>query len=51
MYLANNEYSAVTPKIYPIRANRMFNFGITHNVEANHSKVIARLTTKINATV
>ena len=50
MYLANNAYSAVTPKIYPIRANRMFNFGLTHNVEANHSKVIAQLTTKINAT-
>ena len=50
MYLANNAYSAVTPKIYPIRANRMFDFGLTHNVEANHSKVIDWLTTKINAT-
>jgi hypothetical protein len=51
MYLANNEYSAVTPKIYPVRANRMFDFGLSNTVEANHSKVIARLTTKINTIV
>jgi hypothetical protein len=51
MYLSANEYSAVTPKIYPIRANRMFDFGLTKNTTTNHEAVIARLTTKINATV
>lgn len=51
MYLTNNERAAVTQKIYPIRANQMFNFGVSGNIEANHEVVIEQLTTKINATV
>ena len=51
MHLTNNERNTIIQKIYPIRANRMFNFGLTNTAEVNHSEVIARLTTKINATV
>lgn len=49
MHLTNNERNTIIQKIYPIRANRMFDFGLSNTVEANHSKVIAQLTTKINA--